>query len=133
MSALNDAIAIVAKQMGLPEKTIRAVYYGYCDFVIATISELPLDRELTEEEFNSFRKTFNFKTIGAFTIKYRNYKAIWARRNWLKANGLFNVPKKHGRRKKEEEHIEGPIERRVLEQGKAGAGDGSGGDVQEDA
>ena len=50
--------------MGIPIEVVRAAYLSQWQFIRNTIEALPLKEELSEEEFNQLRTSFNLPSLG---------------------------------------------------------------------
>lgn len=61
---MDEIYAKVAADMGLPIEVVRAAYLSQWQFIRNTIEALPLKEELSEEEFNQLRTSFNLPSLG---------------------------------------------------------------------
>lgn len=61
---MDEIYAKVAADMGIPIKVVRAAYLSQWRFIRNTIEALPLKEELSEEEFNQLRTSFNLPSLG---------------------------------------------------------------------
>lgn len=61
---MDEIYAKVAADMGIPIEVVRAAYLSQWQFIRNTIEALPLKGELSEEEFNQLRTSFNLPSLG---------------------------------------------------------------------
>lgn len=61
---MDEIYAKVAADMGIPIEVVRAAYLSQWQFIRNTIEALPLKEELSEEEFNQLRTSFNLPSLG---------------------------------------------------------------------
>lgn len=74
----------VAEELGLPREVVRAAYNSFWEYIKATIKELPLKENLTEEEFDKLQTNFNIPSIGKLSCTKDRYKNIKDRFNYIK-------------------------------------------------
>ena len=88
----NDVIKKVATEFQLPEEHVDKVYRSFWQYVRTNIENLPLDNELTEEEFSQLRTNFNIPSLGKLNCIYDKYKVIKEKYNHIKAlkDGIKN-------------------------------------------
>lgn len=72
----SDIIPIIASEMGLPEDFIQGVVGGFYKFIRTKASELPLKEDLTEEQFNALKTSFNIPSLGKLAVTYDRYSKI---------------------------------------------------------
>lgn len=63
----------VAQSLNLPEKAVREAYMFYWKVVKEAIEALPFKEELTEEEFNSLKTSFNLPSLGKLYCSYDKF------------------------------------------------------------
>lgn len=85
-SYYNKIFKEVSEEFNVPIKKIIKAYLLQYRFIVNKIKELPLNRDdITEEEFNKLRTSFNIPSIGKFYCSYKRYngvkKALEYRRN----------------------------------------------------
>lgn len=68
----KDIIKTVSNDLNIPKEVCDEVYRSYWGFIKKTIKELPLDINMTEEEFNKLRTNFNIASIGKLYCTYDN-------------------------------------------------------------
>ena len=62
--AIQDQIDIVATEMGLPKEVVTVAYRSHWEFIRDTLKEYPKYYDITEEQFNNLRVSFNIPSIG---------------------------------------------------------------------
>lgn len=60
----------VAKKLGIEETKVKEAYESYWKFIRETIESLDL-KNITEEEFNKLRTSFNIPRLGKLHCSYR--------------------------------------------------------------
>ena len=81
----------VAEEFNVPISKVIKAYLLQYRFIVEKIKELPFSRDdITEDEFNKLRTSFNIPSIGKFYCSYKRYtgvkKALEYRRN-ISKNG----------------------------------------------
>lgn len=71
----------VADELNLPKKVVERAYKAYWLFIRQTISNLPLNEDLTEEKFNSLQTSFNLPYLGKLSCN---------RDKWLSLKKVIN-------------------------------------------
>lgn len=71
----------VAEELGIDEATVEDCYKSYWAFIKKTLEELPLQKDLSEEEFSKLRTSFNIPYIGKFGVDFKSYKNIKSHKN----------------------------------------------------
>lgn len=69
-------ISKVSKDLNYSKDIVKKVYQSYWLFIRETLKDINLDQDLTEEEFNKLRVSFNIPSIGKLVCRYKDYKAI---------------------------------------------------------
>lgn len=77
----QELITKVSKDLGYSQDIIKKVYQSYWLFIKSTIRNLPLDKDLTEEDFTNLRTNFNIPSIGKMVCRYSDYKTVRNRYN----------------------------------------------------
>lgn len=80
-------IATVARNINLPEEVVDSTYKAYWKYIKNYIQNLPLKEDLSEEEFNNLRTSFNIPSLGKLSCTYTKYKSIKQRYNNIKNLG----------------------------------------------
>lgn len=73
---MNKDIEKLAFQLNLPPKVIEKVYKSYWLFIKKTIEKLPLEADLSKEDFNKLRTSFNLPYLGKLYCNYDRWKAV---------------------------------------------------------
>lgn len=60
----------VAQDLNLPLEVVREAYFSFWKFTKDKMKEIPLKEDLTEEQFNEYRTSFNVPSLGKFTCSY---------------------------------------------------------------
>ncbi len=60
----------VAKELNLDYKDVHKVYLAYWQFIKDSIQQLPLKKDITEEEFSNLKTNFNISSLGHLTCSY---------------------------------------------------------------
>ncbi len=60
----------IAKELNIPVKEVARAYNSYWQFIKETIRALPLEEDLTKEEFDKLRTNFNLPSLGNFYCTY---------------------------------------------------------------
>lgn len=68
-------IGEIAEELNLPIDLVERVCVHQWAFMKKKIRELPLDRDLTEEEFGKLKVSFNLPQLGKLYTTYKFYKA----------------------------------------------------------
>lgn len=71
----------VGKELNIPTSQVEMLYKAYWKAVKNYIESLPLDKNLSEEEFNALKTSVNIPSLGKFYIPYNKYKRIKAFEN----------------------------------------------------
>ncbi len=72
----NQIIEEASRQLNLPKDFVNTVYKSFWQFIKYHIEHLPLDEDLSEEQFNSLRTNFNVPSLGKMYCIYDKYKII---------------------------------------------------------
>lgn len=91
----EDIIEKVSEEVNLPKEVVDRIYKSYWEFIRNTIKDLPLKKDLSEEQFNEFRTSFNIPSIGKLYCSYDKYSKMKKRFNNIKnIREKFNENKK---------------------------------------
>lgn len=66
-------IGKVSEETGLPKNVVDKYYKAFWKYIKESISEIPFQKELSEEEFNKLRTNFNIPSIGKLNCTYDKY------------------------------------------------------------
>ena len=76
MLKLNNVYKQVALELGLNERDVKEAYNLYWKFFREEVEKLPLKEDLSEEDFNSLKTSFNVPSLGKFYCTYDRYVRI---------------------------------------------------------
>ena len=80
---VEEAIKKVSKELNIEECVVRRAYYSVFEFIMDTVTEMPLKEDfLSKEELSKLKKVFYLPSLGKIDIPYLRYKGIWE--NYLK-------------------------------------------------
>lgn len=71
---MEETIARLAFQLGISKESVKKIYSYFWKYIREKIKSLPLDGELSEEEFSKLRTNFAIPYIGKLYCTYDNYK-----------------------------------------------------------
>lgn len=77
---LDEIISKVAKEQGLPAKTVDRIYRSYWKAVREYVCSLPLKEDLSDDEFMQLQPNINIPSIGKLHVtldRYRNMKKMY--------------------------------------------------------
>lgn len=74
----------VAKELNLDSEVIKEVYLSQWQFIKNTIEALPLKGNLSEEEFNQLRTSFNLPSLGKMYTTFDKITKAKRRVEYLK-------------------------------------------------
>lgn len=80
----SEIIEKVSEELQLPVSLVQKAYNAYWQFVRTSISELPLKEDLTEEQFNTLKVSFNIPSIGKLHCNYNRYLGMKKRFDCIK-------------------------------------------------
>jgi hypothetical protein len=97
----DEMIEIVAAAVNKPKDVVRLAYRSQYKFIIDHIRALPLDKNMTKEEFDKLKTNFSLMDIGKLYCTWEN---VQKRRKYYK----YIVPKirELARKKRENENTE---------------------------
>lgn len=93
---MEKVIIKLSKELNLPYEVIENSYKAYWEYIKETIKNIPLDKELTEEEFNKYKTNFNIPNLGKLVCTYDRYKNIKKRIKIIKENVKYKKDKTNG-------------------------------------
>lgn len=82
----NKIYSQVAGDMSLPVDVVEKVYNSFWLFIKTKIKELPFDRIVPEQEFQSLRTSFNIPALGKISCDYKRYQGIVKKKKFLTEN-----------------------------------------------
>lgn len=68
----KEIVAKVSKEIDIPEDVVATAYRSYFQFIRTVITDLPLKNDITEEEFNNLRTSFNLPSLGKLYTTYQD-------------------------------------------------------------
>lgn len=80
----EEIIEQVSKETCIPKETVDKIYKSFWTFIRETVQELPLKDDLTEEEFNKLKTSFNIPSLGKLYCTYEKYLGMKSRLNYIK-------------------------------------------------
>lgn len=72
----KEIIEKVSGDMLLSPDIVDKTYKAYWRFIRDTIQELPLKKQLSEEEFQALKPNFNIPSLGKLTCTYKRYSEV---------------------------------------------------------
>lgn len=70
----EETIARLAFQLGISKDSVIQIYKYFWRYIKETIESLPLNKDLSEEEFSKLRTNFAIPYIGKLYCTYNDYK-----------------------------------------------------------
>lgn len=70
----EEIIARLAFQLGISKDSVVKIYKYFWRYIKETIESLPLNKDLSEEEFSRLRTNFAIPYIGKLYCTYNDYK-----------------------------------------------------------
>lgn len=80
----KDIIGKVSKELNVPEEVVDKAYKMSWKFIKDTIQALPLKEEISEEEFNNLRTSFNLPSLGKLNTTWDKVVGVKKRFNYLR-------------------------------------------------
>lgn len=80
----KEIINLVSNNLGIAPDIVDKTYKSYWLYVKNAIQELPLKKDMSEEEFNKLRSNFNIPSLGKLTCTYKRYRGIKDKFNYIK-------------------------------------------------
>lgn len=72
----KEIIQEVSINLNLPYEVVDKAYTSYWEFVRKMIHVLPLKKDLSEQEFNQLRTSFNVPSLGKLNCQYNKLLGI---------------------------------------------------------
>lgn len=73
---MKDIFEQVSRELNIPKEVVKFAYNSYWKFIRETISNLPLKKNITKEEFNKLQLNINVPSLGKFYCDYNRFKYI---------------------------------------------------------
>lgn len=86
---MQEIIDKIAKELGLSKEAVENAYKAYWRFIREKITELPLKKNLSEDEFNKLRTNFNLPSLGKLSCNYDRWTRV-KKANELKIQNIEN-------------------------------------------
>lgn len=67
---LQDIILAAAKKLDMPDDVVEIAYREYWNWVKNTLENVPVNEEMTEEEFTKMQTSINVPSLGKFYATY---------------------------------------------------------------
>ena len=80
----KDIIGKVSKELNIPEEVVDKAYKMSWKFIKDTIQALPLKEEISEEEFNNLRTSFNLPSLGKLNTTWDKVVGVKKSFNYLR-------------------------------------------------
>lgn len=80
----KNILELVAKETGLQVVEIDRMYKSYWEFIRKTIEKLPLSENISKEEFEVMRTSFNIPSLGKLHCSYDRMLGVKKRYRLLK-------------------------------------------------
>lgn len=81
---MEDKYRKVSEETGIPIEVVKEAYLSFWGHIKDRIEKLPLQEELSEEEFSSLQTNFNIPSLGKLTCDYKRYVGVKKKYNILK-------------------------------------------------
>ena len=79
-----DIIGKVSQEMDIPLEVVDTAYKSYWKFIKQTIQSLPLEDDISEEEFAKLRTNFNIPSLGKLTCTFDRMMGVKKRFKYIK-------------------------------------------------
>lgn len=80
----QELLEQVSNELKIPIEVVKEAYLSYWKFVKSKIAELPLDEELSEDQFKELRTNFNVPSIGKLTCIYDRFLRVKQKQQYKK-------------------------------------------------
>jgi hypothetical protein len=80
----SNIIDKISQDIQLPVEVVDKAYKAYWKFIRDSIQGLPLKDDLSEEEFNNLRTSFNIPSLGKLCCTFDNYKGTKKRFEYIR-------------------------------------------------
>ena len=79
-----DIIDKVSKELDISVEVVDAAYKSYWEFIKQTIQSLPLNDDISEEDFTKLRTNFNISSLGKLTCTFDRMVGVKKRFKYIK-------------------------------------------------
>ena len=79
-----DIIDKVSKELDISVEVVDAAYKSYWEFIKQTIQSLPLNDDISEEDFTKLRTNFNIPSLGKLTCTFDRMVGVKKRFKYIK-------------------------------------------------
>lgn len=73
---MRKILSKLSRELGLSIETVENTYKAYWLFIREKIKNLPLKKNMTEEEFESLKTNFNLPSLGKLNCTYERWKRL---------------------------------------------------------
>ena len=80
----QELLEQVSNELKIPIEVVKEAYLSYWKFIKSKIAELPLDEELSEDQFKELRTNFNVPSIGKLTCTYDRFLRVKQKQQYKK-------------------------------------------------
>lgn len=74
----------ISQEVNINPDVVKAAYYSYWRFIQQKIAELPLQEDISEEEFNKLKTNFNIPSLGKLTCTYDRLIGVKKKLKYIK-------------------------------------------------
>lgn len=67
---LQDAILETSKKLDIPDDVVEIAYREYWNWVKNTLESIPVNEEMSEDEFKQMQTSINIPSLGKFYAKH---------------------------------------------------------------
>lgn len=82
----SEQLTQIAEELNIPLEVVKEVYLSFWRFVKQKIGELPLNEDLSEEEFKKLRTSFNIPSLGKLSCGYERMKRVKESKKYIRRN-----------------------------------------------
>ena len=79
-----DIIDKVSKELDISVEVVDAAYKSYWEFIKQTIQSLPLNDDISEEDFTKLRTNFNIPSLGKLTCTFDRMMGVKKRFKYIR-------------------------------------------------
>lgn len=80
----SEIINQVSKELGIPVEVVDKAYRSSFEFIKNKIQSLPLEEDISEEEFSELRTNFNIPSLGKLVCTFDRMEGVKKRFNYIK-------------------------------------------------
>ena len=80
----SDIIGKISQEMDIPLEVVDIAYKSYWKFIKQTIQSLPLNDDISEEDFTKLRTNFNIPSLGKLTCTFDRMMGVKKRFKYIK-------------------------------------------------